>query len=200
MSNPVADKRSYRLTSIDFLRGLVIVIMAIDHVRDFFLTGGVQDPMAQPDVSLALYLTRWVTHFCAPVFVFLAGTSVGLMSSRKSKGELGSFLLKRGLWLIFVEIFIINSIVTFLSPGIFGLPGLVVVLQVIWAIGASMVLLAGAQFLGVRKCLVLGLALLVGHQLLDNVWPAGGGIAAFWVGLDNRHLWPGLCLSFSSIH
>ena len=63
------DARSYRLTSIDFLRGLVIVIMAIDHARDFFLAGNVQDPMNQPDISAALYLTRWITHFCAPAFV-----------------------------------------------------------------------------------------------------------------------------------
>ncbi len=91
------DARSYRLTSIDFLRGLVIVIMAIDHVRDFVMASTMQDPMSHPDVSIGLYLTRWVTHFCAPVFVFLAGTSAGLMSARKSSSELGGFLLKRGI-------------------------------------------------------------------------------------------------------
>lgn len=79
------DARSYRLTSIDMLLGLVIIIMAIDHVRDYFMFGGVQDPMAAPDVSVGVYFTRWITHFCAPVFVFLAGTSIGLMAELKRR-------------------------------------------------------------------------------------------------------------------
>jgi uncharacterized membrane protein len=68
-----ASHRAYRLTAIDFLRGLVIVIMAIDHVRDYFLIGTDVDPMANPNISVALFATRWLTHFCAPVFVLLAG-------------------------------------------------------------------------------------------------------------------------------
>jgi len=166
------DARSYRLTSIDFLRGLVIVIMAIDHVRDFFLAGTVQDPMDQPDVSAALYLTRWITHFCAPAFVFLAGTSAGLMAVRKSPSELGAFLVKRGLWLIFVEVAIISTSVTFAPLGIAELGGAtLIVLQVIWAIGASMVLLGAAQFLGARPCLYLGALILLGYNSLDTLWP-----------------------------
>ena len=117
------DARSYRLTSIDFLRGLVIVIMAIDHARDFFLVGTVQDPMNQPDVSASIYLTRWITHFCAPTFVFLAGTSAGLMGTRKSPPQLGTFLFKRGMWLIFVEVAIISTSVTFAPLGIAELGG-----------------------------------------------------------------------------
>lgn len=167
------DARSYRLTSIDFLRGLVIVIMAIDHVRDFFLASNVQDPMNQPDISAALYLTRWITHFCAPAFVFLAGTSAGLMSARKSPSELGAFLVKRGLWLIFVEVAIISTSFTFAPLGIAELGGAtLIVLQVIWAIGASMVLLGAAQFLGARFCLYLGILILLGYNSLDSLWPA----------------------------
>src|SRR5262245_5013657 len=97
------DQRAYRLTSIDMIRGLVIVIMAIDHVRDFFMVGAAQDPITNPNVSAGLFMTRWITHFCAPVFVFLAGTSAGLMAARKSAAELAKFLLVRGLWLIVVE-------------------------------------------------------------------------------------------------
>ena len=174
MSQTVSrDARSYRLTSIDFARGLVIVVMAIDHVRDYFLAGAAFDPMSQPDVSPALYFTRWITHLCAPAFVFLAGTSAGLMAARKTPAQLGAFLVKRGVWLIFVEVAIISTAFTF-SP--LGMPqlggGILLVLQVIWVIGASMVLLGAAQFLGSRACLWLGVLILLGYNLLDPLWPA----------------------------
>ena len=80
-----AGARAYRLTSIDMLRGLVIVIMALDHVRDYFMSGGEIDPIANPEIGTTLFFTRWITHFCAPVFVFLAGTSAGLMTTRKPR-------------------------------------------------------------------------------------------------------------------
>src|SRR4051812_27726234 len=98
--NP-ADKRAYRLSAIDMIRGLVIVIMAIDHVRDNFFFGALQDPTTDPNVTAGIFATRWITHFCAPVFVMLAGTSAGLMATRKSAAELGRFLFTRGTWLIF---------------------------------------------------------------------------------------------------
>ena len=91
MTDNPADRRAYRLSAIDMLRGLVIVIMAIDHVRDFFLVGAEQDPMANPNITAGLFATRWITHFCAPVFVLLAGTSAGLMTARKSPAELARF-------------------------------------------------------------------------------------------------------------
>src|SRR6186997_2032630 len=97
------NERGYRLSSIDMLRGLAIVIMAIDHVRDFFMVGGEIDPMANPNIGAALFFTRWITHFCAPVFVFLAGTSSGLMRARRSPASLGAFLFTRGVWLILIE-------------------------------------------------------------------------------------------------
>lgn len=171
MTDLLKDTRSYRISSIDFLRGLVIVIMAIDHVRDFFYAGGIQDPMAQPDISLGIYLTRWITHFCAPVFVLLAGTSAGLMSARKSPKELGGFLLKRGMWLIFVEIFIISTLLVSWASDVRGVPGIAVALQVIWAIGASMVVLSLAQFLGKKTVLILGIVILTTNYLLSFVWP-----------------------------
>src|ERR1700730_5339379 len=90
-----SDQRSYRLTSIDIVRGLVIVIMALDHVRDHTMIASVQDPTMDPSVSPLLFLTRWITHFCAPTFVFLAGVSAGLMGQRKSSGELARFLALR---------------------------------------------------------------------------------------------------------
>ena len=91
MNSNLADRRAYRMSSLDILRGLVIVVMALDHVRDFVMTAAVQDPTADPAASPLLFATRWITHFCAPTFVFLAGTSAGLMASRKSPRSLRHF-------------------------------------------------------------------------------------------------------------
>lgn len=175
------DQRAYRLTSIDTLRGLVIVIMAIDHVRDNFLAGAQQDPMADPNIAVSLFATRWITHFCAPVFVLLAGVSAGLMVSRRSRGDLGWFLLTRGLWLLIVECLIISTATTFAPRGIPELEGrTLIILQVIWAIGASMIALSAAQWLGRRACLILGVAIVAGHNLLDSWWPMSAMLDQQW--------------------
>ena len=158
------------------VRGLVIVIMAIDHVRDFFMVGGAQDPTANPDVTLGLFLTRWITHFCAPVFVLLAGTSAGLMAGRKSHAELARFLFTRGVWLILVECVIVSTSASFAPGGIPEVGGAVVtVMQVIWAIGASMLVLSAAQWGGRSVCLLIGVTILLTHNLLDSGWPATAG-------------------------
>jgi uncharacterized membrane protein len=86
-----AGARAYRLSTIDMLRGLAIVTMAVDHARDFFMSAGELEPAANPEIGAALFATRWITHFCAPAFVFLAGTSAGLMVARKSGGTWGAF-------------------------------------------------------------------------------------------------------------
>src|SRR5215831_821340 len=105
-----------RIQSIDILRGVVMVIMALDHVRDFFFKANVSgggasvamDPTNLATTTPMLFFTRWITHFCAPTFVFLAGSSAYFQSLRKSKSELSGFLITRGLWLLFVELIIIN--------------------------------------------------------------------------------------------
>ena len=135
-AEPVAavapDARGYRLTSIDALRGLAIVVMALDHVRDYVRVAAAQDPMADPNIGAALFFTRWITHYCAPTFVFLAGTSAGLMASRRSPAALARFLLTRGLWLIAVELFIVATAWTFAPWGIPQMDGRIVVpMQVI---------------------------------------------------------------------
>src|SRR5688500_9012410 len=160
------------MSSLDLLRGLVIVVMALDHVRDFVMTAAVQDPTADPNTGPLLFATRWITHYCAPTFVFLAGTSAGLMASRRSPAALARFLLTRGLWLIAVELFIVATAWTFAPWGIPQMDGRIVVpMQVIWAIGASMVVLAPVQLLGRRACLAIGGLIVVAHNLLDPIWP-----------------------------
>ncbi len=185
-----SDQRAYRMTSIDIVRGLVIVIMALDHVRDHMMMGSVQDPTADPSTGPLLFATRWITHFCAPTFVFLAGVSAGLMARRKSSGELARFLVLRGLWLILIEVLVISTAASFAPTGIPELGGRTYVgLQVIWAIGASMVVLGGMQYLGPRACLTVGLAIMFGHNLLDPIWPPAsttGVTGPLWVVLHAR--------------
>jgi len=180
-SSERGDKRAYRLTNIDMIRGLVIVIMAIDHVRDNFLLGAVQDPTTDPNVTGAVFATRWITHFCAPVFVLLAGVSAGMMAERKSAAQLARFLVARGLWLIAVELVVISTAITFAPGGIAEFGGrTVIVMQVIWAIGASMIVLALLQGLGRRTCLVLGALVVTVHNVLDSFWPASGLLEEQW--------------------
>src|SRR5688572_22921995 len=190
---PASDRRAYRMSSLDLLRGLVIVVMALDHVRDFVMTAAVQDPTADPNTGPLLFATRWITHFCAPTFVFLAGTSAGLMASRKRPAELASFLLTRGLWLLVLEVLVISTAASFAPTGVDGFGGRTYVnLQVLWAIGASMVILAGVQFLGRRACLAVGAAILLGHNLLDAVWPASmtsASTAPVWAALHSRQFY-----------
>ena len=188
--NTIPNARSYRIESIDMVRGLVIVIMALDHVRDYFMVAAEQDPTANPDIGAALFTTRLITHICAPVFVFLAGTSAGLMTARKSPSELGGFLFKRGCWLIVVEWFVISTAWTFAPGGIAQVNGLLMIpMQVIWAIGASMVVLAGVQFFGRRTCLLIGIIIVLGHNLLDAIWPVTSAFsegAAWWAMLHSQ--------------
>lgn len=184
------DRRAYRMTSIDIVRGLVIVVMALDHVRDQLMVASVQDPTAVASTGALLFFTRWITHICAPTFVFLAGVSAGLMARRKGPGELARFLVLRGLWLVLIEVLVISTALTFAPTGIAQLGGRTIVgLQVIWAIGASMVVLGGMQYLGVRACLAVGASIVLGHDLLDSVWPAAsttGHTGPLWVALLAR--------------
>ena len=155
-----------RLDSIDLLRGIVMVIMVIDHTRDFVHGPALHyDPTDLTRTSAAIFMTRWVTHFCAPVFVFLAGVSAYLQTLRgKTAGELSIFLLTRGLWLVFVEIVVLHLLVWFNLDFRFIGP-----LQVIWAIGWSMVALAALVHLPLRAVAAIGVGMIALHNTLDGV-------------------------------
>lgn len=163
-----------RIESIDVLRGLVMVIMALDHTRDMFqLTAWTDDPLNLATTTPALYFTRWITHFCAPIFVLLSGTSIYLQSLRKSRAELSLFLLKRGLWLVVAEVLIV-------SLGISLLPYNFILLQVIWVIGVSMILMAAVIRLPFRAILGIGLVIVLGHNALDSVEASPGFKPGLW--------------------
>lgn len=156
---------SQRLQAIDALRGLVILIMMVDHVREtFYLHHQVPDPMIISSTEESLFFSRVLAHICAPVFVVLTGLSAYLYQSKNNSISMTrEFLLKRGLFLIFLELVVIN----FAWTGVF--PPDVIYLQVIWAIGLSMVVLAALIGLSIKTLWVIGLTIVFGHNLLDHI-------------------------------
>lgn len=162
VAQPSLTRENYRITSIDLLRGLMMIIMALDHTRDFLHREALtDDPLNFATTTPILFFTRWITHFCAPVFVFLAGTSGYLQSLRKSKSSLSGFLVKRGLWLILLELTLVTLGITFdIHWGFLAL-------QTIWAIGISMVFLGLAVWLPFYAILTIGVLIVFGHNGLD---------------------------------
>jgi len=164
MATPVSGNR---INSIDILRGLVMVIMALDHVRDFF-SDYQGNPTDLQQVSTMMFFTRFITHYCAPVFIFLAGSSAFLAMGKGRTVHQESFrLLTRGLWLILVEVTIVRLGWTF------NFDYSLVILQVIWAIGVSMVVLSLLIYLPRFAILSIGLLMIFGHDMSDNLHPAG---------------------------
>lgn len=153
-----------RIESIDLLKGLVIVLMALDHTRDYFhYSAFFFDPTDPTQTTLPIFFTRFITHFCAPAFSFLAGLSAFMIGKRKPLNELSSFLFKRGLWLVFIELTIVNFAWYFdIGFATFGF-------QVIWVLGISMIFLAGLIHLPRKVILVFSIVLIFGHNLLDNI-------------------------------
>ncbi|WP_422349697.1 DUF1624 domain-containing protein [Flagellimonas sp.] len=169
------NDRRKRIKSIDMLRGLVMVIMALDHVRDYFHADAYFfDPSDLSQTNVPLFWTRFVTHFCAPVFVFLAGTSAFFVGQRRTKKSLSVWLLKRGIWLIIAEFTIIKL------AWMFKLDYSGVLLQVIWVLGISMIFLAGFIHLPKKLGIVICLVAVFGHNLLDSVAPAAPFAAGLW--------------------
>ena len=177
------NSTKYRIESIDLLRGFVMVIMALDHVRKYFHYGSFFiDPTDLTTTTPAIFFTRWITHFCAPVFVFLAGTSAYLYGSRRNNPKNVSwFLFSRGLFLIILELTIVNFGWTFDITLSFHL------LQVIWAIGVSMVFLSAAVYLPMRVIFSIGFVIVIGHNLLDPIVVKGSSINSFiWYALHQK--------------
>ena len=163
-----------------------MIIMALDHIRDFFHVDAARFAPDDPtQATVLLFFTRWITHFCAPVFVFLAGTSAYLAMRRKDPSTVSRFLLTRGLWLVVVEM-------TLVELGVFfNLSYTYVIWQVIWAIGWSMVALSMLRKLPWGVLLAISLATIAGHNTLDALQPDQFGSFAW--------LWQILHVGFSAI-
>jgi uncharacterized membrane protein len=179
---PIARIKSRRVESIDLLRGAVMVIMALDHARDYFHGNAyIFDPTDLHQTSGILFFTRWITHFCAPIFMFLAGVSAHLYGLKNGRKTLSFFLLTRGVWLIFAELFIVTVGWTF------NVHYTVYILQVIWAFGISMIVLSALVYAGRKWLLAIAVVLIAGHNLLDPVHVTGNGGGAFaWAFLHEQ--------------
>src|SRR5438552_11966297 len=160
-----AEAQRLRVSSIDLLRGIVMLIMMLDHTRDFVHSGAFKfDPTDLTKTTIAVFFTRWITHYCAPVFVFLAGTGAYLQLARgKSKSELSRFLVTRGLWLVVLELTVVR-LGAFFNFDL----RLVALLQVIWVIGVSMIVLAALLHLPLKVIAALGIGMIALHNLLDR--------------------------------
>jgi uncharacterized membrane protein len=180
---PSLSTNQKRINSIDLLRGLIMIIMAIDHVRDYFHAGSfLFNPLDLSKTSVAIFFTRWITHFCAPIFMLLAGTSAYLIGQKKTKKALSVFLLKRGLWLIFLELTVVNLGWSFniLFPDF--------LFVTIWALGVSMIVLAAMIHLPVKIILLICIVIVAGHNLLDNTHVTGNTLPAFgWALLHEQN-------------
>lgn len=191
-SETLQSARSPRVNAVDLLRGVVMVIMLLDHTREFIHRDALNfDPGDLTKTNTLLFFTRWVTHFCAPVFVFLAGTGAFMQMLRgKSKPELSRFLVTRGLWLILLELTAIRILVWFNLDFHFAF-----MLQVIWVIGMSMILLAGLIYLPLRVVAIGSIVMIALHNLLDGIRvqgfpvpgnPLPGGWESAWMLLHQQ--------------
>jgi uncharacterized membrane protein len=151
-----------RISSIDIARGLIMIIMALDHTRDFLHYPNLSPTNMQTTTAM-LFFTRWITHFCAPTFVFLSGVSVFLAGQRRTKKELSSFLLKRGLWLILSDILFMSLLLTF------DLQYHIIILEVLWATGFGMILLALLIRTPLPLIAAIAVIIIFGHNILDYV-------------------------------
>jgi uncharacterized membrane protein len=151
-----------RIESIDFVRGAIMILMALDHTRDFFGLPG--NPMNLATASAALFFTRWVTHFCAPGFFFLMGTGAYLAGRRRSRSDFAWFLASRGAWLLFLDLVVLRCL-----SYQFNFDYRVTMLLVLWALGWALIALAMVAWLPVAAIAAIGIVMIAGHNLLDGV-------------------------------
>jgi len=166
IAEPVVESvvtKRVRIESIDVVRGVIMILMALDHVRDFFGNSGL-NPTDPATTTIPLFFTRWITHFCAPVFFLLTGTGAYLSLRKKSKPELSRFLFTRGLWLIFLELTVTRCL-----GWQFNFDYHVTLLMVLWALGWAMITLSVLVYLPASVVTAFGVVMIATHNLLDSV-------------------------------
>jgi len=167
-------KRASRVASVDALRGVVMIVMALDHVRDFFHVGAMSfSPTDLSRTSIVLFLTRWVTHFCLPVFMFAAGIGAFLFGRNRMRAQLSRFLLTRGLWFSALELTVMQLAYNF-NPA----PRFMVPLLILWIFGTCLILMAGLVYLRFRWLAVFGLTVIILHDALDSIRASQFGAGA----------------------
>lgn len=162
-AKPAPSARRVRIESVDIVRGVIMILMALDHTRDYFGAPGVS-PTDLAHATAPLFFTRWVTNFCAPVFFLLTGTGAYLSLRKKTTSELSRFLFTRGLWLIFVEVVVLRCL-----GWQFNFDYQLTLLNVLWALGWSMITLSALVYLPVSAVAAFGVVMIAGHNLLDPV-------------------------------
>ena len=167
---PQAVVKRVRLESIDVVRGFIMILMALDHVRDFFGNSGL-NPTDPATTTAPLFFTRWITHFCAPVFFLLTGTGAYLSLRKKSKSELSGFLFTRGLWLIFLEVTVVRCL-----GWEFNFDYHLLILMVLWALGWAMIVLSVLVYLPAWAVTTFGIVMIASHNLFDSV----GSSSVIW--------------------
>lgn len=174
---PVAgtgSSRRPRIEAVDLVRGLIMILMALDHTRDFFGNLGA-NPTDLATATAGLFLTRWITHICAPVFFLLTGTAAWFRGRRRSRSELARFLLTRGLWLLLLELVVMRFLLQF------NVDYKVTIITVLWGLGWAMIALAGLIYLPQWLIAVIGGVMIAGHNLLDGIQASSfGALAPVW--------------------
>jgi uncharacterized membrane protein len=158
-----AVTKRVRIEAVDVVRGVIMILMALDHVRDFFGNSGL-NPTDPATTTIPLFFTRWITHFCAPVFFLLTGTGAYLSLRKKTKRELSRFLLTRGVWLIFLELTVTRCL-----GWQFNFDYQVTLLLVLWALGWAMIVLSALVYLPASVVTTFGVVMIATHNLFDSV-------------------------------
>ncbi|MEO5588537.1 MAG: heparan-alpha-glucosaminide N-acetyltransferase domain-containing protein [Gemmatimonadaceae bacterium] len=174
MTSQVPSNPRQRIESIDLVRGVIMIIMALDHTRDFF-GNAAANPTDLATTTAALFMTRWITHLSAPVFFLLSGVAAWLVRRRRTTRELSLFLFTRGLWLVFLDAVLFRFLLQF------NVDYHVTILTVLWALGWSMVALAALVHLPAKVVAVIGVVMIAGHNLLDPISSQSfGALAPLW--------------------
>lgn len=165
-----------RINSIDLLRGIIMIVMALDHTRDYFHESAfVFSPTDLEKTTPAIFFTRWITHFCAPAFVFLSGISININLRKRGRPDLVKYLLTRGLWLVFLDLVVLRF------AFFFNFYYDMTFFSILWLIGWCMVFMAGVIFLPYRAILIISLIIIAGHDALVGIAvPPGTFLSSLW--------------------